>query len=169
MERSKKDKSFCRADASLPNIKLFVTEADQKESRMLPSLQKSKFAASTSRKEKQNQDSRDFTLIIRKYNEIKHENDILIEKIEEIKRSQGHKMNKNCDEIAQLHNLLTENEVKKAQIEKSLKNQMELRKKLEVIIKVCDMNKMYGSETDYLSYYLENIKKMIDIEEAKIK
>ena len=28
---------------------------------------------------------------------------------------------------------------------------------------------MYGSETDYLSNYLDNIKKMIDLEESKIK
>lgn len=38
-----------------------------------------------------------------------------------------------------------------------------------MIIKICDLNKMYGSETDYLSNYLDNIKKMIDLEESKIK
>jgi len=40
------------------------------------------------------------------------------------------------------------------QIEKNHSNQMELKKKLEVIIKICDLNKMYGSSTDYLSSYL---------------
>lgn len=28
---------------------------------------------------------------------------------------------------------------------------------------------MYGSETDYLSNYLDNIKKMIELEDSKIK
>ena len=46
---------------------------------------------------------------------------------------------------------------------------MQLKKKLEVIIKICDLNKMYGSETDYLSSYLQNIKKMIEFEEIKVK
>jgi hypothetical protein len=52
---------------------------------MLPYIQKSKFMIdkSRNRKEKENkQDSRDFTMIIRKYNEYKHENDMLIEKIQ---------------------------------------------------------------------------------------
>ena len=87
-----------KRDNSMPNI-LFVTEAlAEGESRVLPSLKKSKFAvekASRRRgketdKEKENrQDSRDFTLIIRKYNEYKHENEILIEKIEEARKVEG--------------------------------------------------------------------------------
>jgi hypothetical protein len=38
-----------------------------------------------------------------------------------------------------------------------------------VIIKICDLNKMYGSETDYLSSYLDSLKKMINCEDSKIK
>ena len=54
-------------------------------------------------------------------------------------------------------------------MDKQYKNQVELRKKLEVIIKICDLNKMYGSETDYLSNYLDSLKKMKEIELNKVK
>lgn len=64
---------------------------------------------------------------------------------------------------------MVEKELKKAQVEKGLRNQAELRKKLDVIIKVCDLNKMHGSETDHLSYYLDNLKKMTDLEYAIIQ
>ena len=40
---------------------------------------------------------------------------------------------------------IEELENKKGQIEKNHKNQLELSKKLEIIIKICDLNKMYGS------------------------
>lgn len=66
-----------------------MTETFDKESRMLPLLNKSKFinGIPTRRKEKENhQDSRDFTQLIRKYNEVKHDNDILIQKIEEMRK-----------------------------------------------------------------------------------
>jgi hypothetical protein len=48
---------------------------------------------------------------------------------------------------------------------KNFKNQQDLQKKLLVIIKICDLNKMYGSETVYLGSYLNSIKQMIKIEE----
>ena len=44
-DKGKKDRSYFRTEESFPNHKLFVTEANYKESRMLPSLQKSKFKA----------------------------------------------------------------------------------------------------------------------------
>lgn len=50
-------------------------------------------------------------------------------------------------------------------LERSFTAQEELKKKLEVIIKICDLNKMYGSESDYLSTYLTSLKQMISIEE----
>ena len=59
-------------------------------------------------------------------------------------------------------------EGRKHQLDRNYKNQVELRKKLEMIIKICDLNKMYGSETDYLSHYLESLKKMIDCEDGKM-
>lgn len=63
-------------------------------------------------------------------------------------------------------------ETKKEQLTHRMKNQEELKKKLLVIIKVCDLNKMYGSETDYLGSYLTSIKMMTKIQSdqtAKIK
>lgn len=44
-----------------------------------------------------------------------------------------------------------------------------LQKKLEVIIKICDLNKMYGSESEYLSTYLASLKQMIKLEEGMVK
>ena len=89
-----------KGDMSMPNINTFVTEANEKESRMFPKLNKSKFLIDKSKKnkEKENkQDSRDFTMIIRKYNEYKHDNDMLVEKIEEAKRLEGKMSSRNLD------------------------------------------------------------------------
>lgn len=52
---------------------------------MLPYLGKSKFAKQTAKHtgEKENlENTKDYTLVIRKFNEIKHENDMLAQKIE---------------------------------------------------------------------------------------
>lgn len=78
------------------------------------------------------------------------------------------KVDKSKEDIEQLNQKIQQLEEKKRNLQKSHKNQIELRKKLEVIIKICDLNKMYGSETDYLSSYLDNLKKMIELEEGKI-
>jgi hypothetical protein len=38
-----------------------------------------------------------------------------------------------------------------------------------VIIKICDLNKMYGSESEYLSTYLCSLKQMMELEEGRVK
>jgi hypothetical protein len=68
---------------------------------MLPSISKSKFAKETrsTNREKENLDNtKDYTMIIRKFNEIKHENDMLIQKIEEMKKLSSIQMNKTKEE-----------------------------------------------------------------------
>ena len=67
----------------MPNLNLFMTETNEKETYMFPTIKQSKFGGDKSRrKEKENnQDTRNYTLLIRKYNEFKHENDMLVEKI----------------------------------------------------------------------------------------
>ena len=108
-------------------------------------------------------------MIIRKYNEYKHENDMLVEKIEEAKRLEGKMGNNSQLEIETISASIEELSLKKSQIQKNHSNQLQLSKKLDMIIKICQLNRMYGSETDFLSNYLENLKKMITNEEIKIK
>ena len=79
---------------------------------------------------------------------------MLIEKIEEFRRLEGRNDGQSFEDQRILETAIEELENKRKQLEKGLKSQMDLKKKLEVIIKICDLNKMYGSETDYLSYYL---------------
>lgn len=86
-------------------------------------------------------------MVIRKYNEIKHENDMLIQKITEMKKLSSIQMNKTKEEhdciIYHIRNI----EEKKEILEKNFNQQSLLQKKLGVIIKICDLNKMYGSES----------------------
>ena len=58
----------------MPNLNLFMTETNEKDTYLLPTLKKSQLGVDKSRrKEKENkQDSRNYTLLIRKYNEFKH-------------------------------------------------------------------------------------------------
>ena len=79
---------------------------------------------------------------------------MLIEKIEEFRRLEGRNDGQGFEDQRILETAIKELENKRQHLEKGLKSQMDLKKKLEVIIKICDLNKMYGSETDYLSYYL---------------
>lgn len=100
-------------------------------------------------------------MVIRRYNEIKHENDMLIIKIEEMKKTTLMQVDKSKEQQAQLSNRIKELEAKKNNLVRNFSAQQELEKKLEVIIKVCDLNKMYGSESEYLSTYLGSLKEMI--------
>lgn len=64
---------------------------------MLPYLGKSKFAKQPRNPpgEKENMDNpKDYTLVVRKFNEIKHENDMLAQKIEEMRRLSSIQMDK---------------------------------------------------------------------------
>jgi hypothetical protein len=78
---------------------MFVTETAER-GKMLPYLGKSKFAKQPrSPGEKENMDStRDCTLVVRKFNEIKHENDMLAQKIEEMRKAWSMQMSKTREE-----------------------------------------------------------------------
>lgn len=108
-------------------------------------------------------------MIIRKYNEIKHENDMLLQKCEEMRRLSLQQVSKNKEEVEALASKIAGIEEKKLGLERQFAQQAQLQKKLEVIIKICDLNKMYGSESEYLSTYLASLKEMILLENARVK
>lgn len=56
-------------------------------------------------------------------------------------------VSKNKEEVELLVGKIAGIEEKKGGLERQFAQQAQLQKKLEVIIKICDLNKMYGSES----------------------
>ena len=56
-------------------------------------------------------------------------------------------------------------ESQRDKVKKSFDNQQALKGKLETIIKLCDINKTHGSESEELSKFLNSLKFMIAVEQ----
>lgn len=72
---------------------------------------------------------------------------MLTQKIEEMRKLSSIQMNKSKEEHDSIIYHIRNIEEKKEILEKNFNQQSLLQKKLEVIIKICDLNKMYGSES----------------------
>jgi hypothetical protein len=94
---------------------------------------------------------------------------MMIQKIEEMKKLSSIQMSKTREEHDYIIFHIRNIEDKKEVLEKNFNQQSLLQKKLEVIIKICDLNKMYGSESEYLSTYLASLKQMILLEENRVR
>lgn len=94
---------------------------------------------------------------------------MLLQKCEEMRRLSLQQVSKNKEEVEALVGRIAGIEEKKVSLERQFAQQAQLQKKLEVIIKICDLNKMYGSESEYLSTYLASLKEMILLEGARVK
>lgn len=72
---------------------------------------------------------------------------MLLQKCEEMRRLSLQQVSKNKEEVQALASKIAAIEEKRAGLERQFGQQAQLQKKLEVIIKICDLNKMYGSES----------------------